>query len=488
MREERGGFSRPVSFRHLSDEVGRRDEKCQDDHITGGGEMPDQAELSPTERLLALWEHLGVARAHVATPIPGDLAVLASRHSGHVAGIVLCVPSRLDPAPYAAVVERVMIIAAEHGPSTETSARAAGLLPAAKYTRLAGYHAPGSWADAVADRGEEIAPAMIDFLGRLAAAGHIADTPRSIAPEGTHAGITYRIRGAGPALVLLPFFLAPSQWEPAVPRLMQHFSVVTLGGPHLGGVASLEDRAKNRSYQAMFEALVDRIAPRPGEAILEVGCGAGSLARLLAKRLGGANPITAADVNRFLLREAAALARADDVADAIRFTDGNAEALPFPEGSFDCVYSVTVLEECDAGRAIAEIRRVLRPGGRAGIAVRALDMKQWWNLDLPEPISRKVDTPPYSVAPAGVADRSLYRRMREAGFVDLSCFPTLVTLDRPGGPIWRNREDHVLSLVTPEERVVWQAERERAAAEGLLFMAHPLHCAVGTKPAAADLS
>jgi hypothetical protein len=73
--------------------------------------------------------------------------------------------------------------------------------------------------------------------------------------------------------------------------------------------------------------------------------------------------------------------------------------------------------------------------------------------------------------------------MREAGFVDLSCFPTLVTLDRPGGPIWRNREDHVLSLLTPEERARWQDERERAAGDGLLFMAHPLHCAVGTKPA-----
>jgi hypothetical protein len=57
-----------------------------------------------------------------------------------------------------------------------------------------------------------------------------------------------------------------------------------------------------------------------------------------------------------------------------------------------------------------------------------------------------------------------------------------VTLDRPGGPNWRNREDYVLSLPSPEERAQWQGERDRAEAEGLLFMAHPLHCAVGTKP------
>ncbi len=444
--------------------------------------MPTESSPSPTERLIALWDHLGLAAAYVATPIPGDVAALAARHPERIAGVVLCVPSRLDPAPFADLGERVLMIAAERGPSAEATARAAARLGQAERVVLAGYEASGSWADAVADRRDEIAHSMIGFLGRLAAAGHGAGTPRQIGAEGAHAGITYRIAGSGPALILLPFFLAPSQWEPALAQLSEHFTVVILGGPHLGGVASLEDRARMRSYQAMFHALIDRIMPRPGEAILEVGCGAGSLVRLLARRLGGANPITAADVNPFLLREAAVLAAADGFADAIHFTHGNAEALPFADNSYDCVYSVTVLEECDADRAIAEIMRVLRPGGRAGIAVRALDMQQWWNLELPEPIRRKIETPPYSVDRAGVADRSLYRRMREAGFTDLACFPTLVTLDRPGGPIWRNREDHVLSLLSPDERVQWQTERDRAAADGLLFMAHPLHCAVGTKP------
>src|SRR5215472_14087979 len=64
--------------------------------------------------------------------------------------------------------------------------------------------------------------------------------------------------------------------------------------------------------------------------------------------------------------------------------------------------------------------------------------------------------------------------------------PSLVTLDRPGGPIWRNREDHVLSQLSPEELTVWHAARDRAEEEGLLFMAHPLHCAVGTKPGRGD--
>ena len=374
------------------------------------------------------------------------------------------------------------MITGDRGPAAEATARAAARLPTTQRSVLAGYDAPGSWADAVADRTDEIAERMIAFLDGLAVRGRRADPPQSSQQSGTHAGISYRIEGTGPALILLPFFLAPSQWDPAIPRLARRFAVVTLGGRHLGGVASLEDRAQMASYQAMFRSLIDVIAPRPGEKILEIGCGAGSLVRQLAARLGQANPITAADVNPFLLREAALLAEEEGLASIIHFTEGNAEALPFAAETFDCAYSVTVFEECDADRAIAEAMRVVRPGGRVGLVVRALDMPQWWNLTLPEAILRKVESPPHSVSPAGVADHSLYRRMRDAGFVDLVCFPTLVTLDRPGGPIWRNREDHVLSQLSSEELPIWHAERDRAAQDGLLFMAHPLHCAVGTKP------
>jgi SAM-dependent methyltransferase len=374
------------------------------------------------------------------------------------------------------------MIAGESGPAAAATAAAAARLPEAERSILAGYEAPGSWSDAVADRTDEIAERMMAFLDRLMLNGHRPDAPRSGAVEGAYAGISYRIEGTGPALMLLPFFLAPSQWGPAIPRLAERFTVVLLGGPHLGGVASLEDRAQMPTYRAMFRSLIDLMAPRPGETILEIGCGAGSLARLLAQRLSDANPITGADVNPFLLREAAQLAEAEGLAGLIRFKEGNAESLPFDDGSFDCAYSVTVFEECNAGRAIAEAMRVLCPGGRLGLAVRALDMPQWWNLDLPEPILRKVSAPPQSVAPDGIADRSLYRRMREAGFVDLVCFPSLVTLDRPGGPIWRNREDHVFSQLSLQELPVWHAARDKAERNGLLFMAHPLHCAVGTKP------
>ena len=388
---------------------------------------------------------------------------------------MLCVPNRLDPAPFDTVGSRLLMICGERGLTADATAHAKERLPEAKRIILADYDAPG-WADVVADRTDDIAREMTDFLDTLT-----ATTPTPPAREGAHAGISYRIEGSGPALVLLPLFLAPSQWAPAIPRLAQKFTVITLGGKHLGGVAVLEDRARAPTYQAMFRTLIDLMAPVPGEAILDVGCGAGSLDRLLARRLGAANAITAIDTNRFLLREAELLAQAEGLDGLIRFMPGNAEALPFADDSFGCLFSVTVLEECDADRALAEMVRLARPGGRVGVIVRSLDLPQWWNVAAPDAIRASMVVPPQSVGAKGVADASLYRRAQAAGLTDLTCFPSLVTLERPDGPIWRYREDHLLSQLNPEETTLWRAARDAAEGQGLLFMAHPMHCVVGRK-------
>jgi hypothetical protein len=57
---------------------------------------------STTDRLLAVMDHLGIARAHVATQIPADIAGLAGAHPERIGGVVLCAPVRLDPAPFTA--------------------------------------------------------------------------------------------------------------------------------------------------------------------------------------------------------------------------------------------------------------------------------------------------------------------------------------------------------------------------------------------------
>jgi ubiquinone/menaquinone biosynthesis C-methylase UbiE len=221
-------------------------------------------------------------------------------------------------------------------------------------------------------------------------------------------------------------------------------------------------------------AFAARLARR--KRVLDVGCGAGYGSAELANT---AATVTGIDISA----DAIAYATEHYTRPNLIYQKAGAAQLPFPDASFDHAFTVTVLEECDADQALRELHRVVRPGGRVGVIVRAIDLPQWWHLDLPEAIRRKVDLPPQSVGARGVADASLYRRMARAGFTAPRCFPTLVTFDAPDGPIWRYREDHVLSLLTPDETPVWKAAVEQARGEGLLFMANPLHAVVGTKPA-----
>jgi hypothetical protein len=79
------------------------------------GGVPQQDDFSPAGRLLALMDHLGLGTAHFGTPIPRDISAMAAEHPERLAGIVLCVPSRLDPAPFADIADRVLMISGERG-------------------------------------------------------------------------------------------------------------------------------------------------------------------------------------------------------------------------------------------------------------------------------------------------------------------------------------------------------------------------------------
>ena len=101
---------------------------------------------------------------------------------------------------------------------------------------------------------------------------------------------------------------------------------------------------------------------QPADSILEVGCGTGVASRSLVRRTGRTNHLTAVDLSPYLLGEAAALARREGIADFIEFRKRKAEALDFPDSSFDVTFSVTVMEEVNAARMFDELVRVTKPG------------------------------------------------------------------------------------------------------------------------------
>lgn len=85
---------------------------------------------------------------------------------------------------------------------------------------LKGYAAP-IWADCVSDNTEKFVKALCDLPGKASKgpAGPFEDS---------HAGVTYRIQGQGPALVLFPLLLSAAQWSAALPALTDHFTIILL--------------------------------------------------------------------------------------------------------------------------------------------------------------------------------------------------------------------------------------------------------------------
>jgi demethylmenaquinone methyltransferase/2-methoxy-6-polyprenyl-1,4-benzoquinol methylase len=148
--------------------------------------------------------------------------------------------------------------------------------------------------------------------------------------------------------------------------------------------------------------------PRPGERILDIATGSGDLARAFAKRVGPGGEVWLTDINRRMLeRGRDRLLDAGLIAPAVQ-CDG--ERLPFAAASFDCVsvaFGLRNMTHKDA--ALAEMRRVLKPGGRLVV----LEFSKVW-----KPLEPAYDLYSFKVLPwlgARVAgDAAAYRYLAES--------------------------------------------------------------------------
>ena len=115
--------------------------------------------------------------------------------------------------------------------------------------------------------------------------------------------------------------------------------------------------------------VADTAGVKPGDAVLDVACGTGVLTAEAARRAGAYGNVAGLDCNRGML----ALARSRSA--SIAWREGVAETLPFGDGEFDAVLSQFGLMFFeDRVKALSEMRRVLKPGGKIAVAV-------WASLD-----------------------------------------------------------------------------------------------------------
>lgn len=152
-------------------------------------------------------------------------------------------------------------------------------------------------------------------------------------------------------------------------------------------------------------------AVRPGERVLDLAGGTGDLAAILARDAGADGRVVLADINaRMLARGRARLADAGVVGN-LDIAQVDAEALPFADGRFDCVtVGFGLRNVTDKAAALAEMRRVLAPGGRA--LVLEFSRPQVPGLD------RVYDWYSFTVLPrlgrAVVGDEDSYRYLAES--------------------------------------------------------------------------
>jgi ubiquinone/menaquinone biosynthesis C-methylase UbiE len=120
--------------------------------------------------------------------------------------------------------------------------------------------------------------------------------------------------------------------------------------------------------------LRDSLAERSGLHIVDIGAGPGGLAAALAQQLPDAR-VTTVDIDAAMATLAAARMAREGIDDRVHISIGDVAALPLADDSVDLVTSsFSVHHWPDAAAGFAEVRRVLRPGGRAII----YDLPDWW--------------------------------------------------------------------------------------------------------------
>lgn len=117
------------------------------------------------------------------------------------------------------------------------------------------------------------------------------------------------------------------------------------------------------------EKMVSLSEARPGERVLDVGTGTGVVANHAASIVGPEGRVVGVDLSEEMLCAARSEAGKLGLGN-VEFRKMDAEHLDVPDGSFDHVYSLcAILHFPDASRALAEMNRILRPGGRLVVSL-----------------------------------------------------------------------------------------------------------------------
>jgi demethylmenaquinone methyltransferase/2-methoxy-6-polyprenyl-1,4-benzoquinol methylase len=197
-------------------------------------------------------------------------------------------------------------------------------------------------------------------------------------------------------------------------------------------------------HRVWKDAMLDWLAPRPGQRLLDVAGGTGDVAFRFLDRAKGAHAVVC-DLTEGMLEAGRARAEAEARTEALDWVVGDAMALPFEDGSFDAyTISFGIRNVTRIGDALSEAYRVLRPGGR----LMVLEFSQ-----VPNPLMRRAyDLYSFQVIPrmgqAIAGDRASYQYLVESirKFPDQDRFAAMVLEAGFGNVKYRNLSFGIAAL------------------------------------------
>jgi len=180
------------------------------------------------------------------------------------------------------------------------------------------------------------------------------------------------------------------------------------------------------------DILISHIAAKPGERILDVGCGCGGLAIALAGQVAPGGSVLGIDISAPMLERAREAARADL---PVEFVLADATVHPFEPASFDCLVSrFGVMFFADPAASFTNLRRALKPGGRVVFACWREPKQNPWMMAPLQAVYRHVPKlPPQEPDDPGpfafASEERVMRILTEAGFKDVALEPRELSLD-----------------------------------------------------------